>query len=108
VLIDGHRFSLGGQTQTVPDPGILPPGAIEHVEVLADAASSVYGYDEMARVIKLVTRTDFSGFEASAQHGFGDHFNTLSFSAIAGATRVRGYIMATAAHSYRSPLFSRY
>src|SRR5690348_2242218 len=22
VLIDGHRFSLGGQTQTLPDPGI--------------------------------------------------------------------------------------
>jgi iron complex outermembrane receptor protein len=107
VLIDGHRFSLGGQTQTLPDPGILPPGAIERVEVLADAASSTYGSDAVAGVINLVTRKDFSGFQASAQHGFGDHFNTLSFSAVAGATWNRGYIMATAAHSYRSPLFSR-
>ncbi len=108
VLIDGHRFSLGGATQTLPDAGVLPPDAIERVEVLADAASSVYGSDAVAGVINLVTRKDFSGFEASAQHGFGDHYNTLSFSAIGGATWEHGYIMATAAHSYRSELFSRY
>lgn len=107
VLIDGHRFALGGATQLLPDPGILAPGAIERVEVLADAASSVYGSDAVAGVINFVTRKDFSGFEASAQRGFGDHYNTLSFSAIGGATWDHGYIMATAAHSYRSPLFSR-
>ena len=108
VLIDGHRFSLGGQTQTLPDPGILPPGAIERVEVLADAASSVYGSDAVAGVINFVTRKDFSGFEASAQHGFGDHYNTLFLSAVAGATFDHGYVMATASHSYKSPLFQRY
>jgi iron complex outermembrane receptor protein len=108
VLIDGHRFSLGGQTQTLPDPGILPPGAIERVEVLADAASSVYGSDAVAGVINFVTRQNFNGFEASAQHGFGDHYNTWALSAVAGATFDKGYLMVTAAHSYKSPLFQRY
>jgi len=107
VLIDGHRFAMGGTTQNLPDPGIVAPGAIERIEVLADAASSVYGSDAVAGVINFVTRKDFSGFEAGAQRGFGDHYNTLSFSAIGGATWEHGYIMATAAHSYRSPLFSR-
>jgi iron complex outermembrane receptor protein len=32
----------------------------------------------------------------------------LSLSAVAGATWDRGYLMVTGAHSYRSPLFSRY
>jgi iron complex outermembrane receptor protein len=108
VLIDGHRFAYGGATTVLPDAGVLPPDAIERIEVLADAASSTYGSDAVAGVINLVTRRDFSGFEAKAQKGFGDHFNTLSFSAIGGATWEHGYIMATAAHSYRSPLFSRY
>jgi len=107
ILIDGHRFSLGRQQQPLPDPGILPPNAIERVEVLADGASSIYGSDAVAGVINFVTRRDYSGFEADAQRGFGDHYDTLSFSAIGGATWERGYIMATAAHSYRSELFSR-
>jgi len=108
VLIDGHRFSLGGQTQTLPDPGILPPGAIERVEVLADAASSVYGSDAVAGVINFVTRKDFSGLELNAQHGFGDHYNTLFLTGVAGATFDHGYVMLTGAHSYKSPLFQRY
>jgi len=108
VLIDGHRFSLGGQTSALPDPGILPPGAIERVEVLADAASSIYGSDAVAGVINLVTRKDFSGFQTSAQHGFGDHFSATSLSAVAGSAWDRGYWMLTGAYSYRSPVFSRY
>src|SRR6267154_3238804 len=60
VLIDGHRFAYGGATTVLPDAGVLPPDAIERIEVLADAASSGYGSDAVAGVINLVTRKNFS------------------------------------------------
>jgi len=107
VLIDGHRFSLGGQTSALPDPGILPPGAIERVEVLADAASSVYGSDAVAGVINFVTQRDFSALEISGPTGSGAHYNKMSLSAVAADPWTRGYITATGACSYRSPLFAR-
>ncbi|HEU0161860.1 MAG TPA: TonB-dependent receptor [Rhizomicrobium sp.] len=107
VLIDGHRFSLGRQQQPLPDPGILPPNVIERVEVLADGASSIYGSDAVAGVINFVTRRNVDGIELSGQRGFGDHYDTLSFNALAGKTFEGGYVLAAAAHSYRSELFSR-
>ncbi len=48
VLIDGHRISPGSQQQTLTDPNIVPPIALERVEVLAEGASSVYGSDAVA------------------------------------------------------------
>src|SRR5262249_39285585 len=85
-----------------------PPAAIDRVEVLADAASSTYGSDAVAGVVNLVTRKNFAGFEGSFQHGFGDHYQTNTLSAVARATWDRGYVMLTAAHSFKSALFQRY
>jgi len=107
VLIDGHRFSLGRQQQPLPDPGILPPSAIERVEVLADGASSIYGSDAVAGVINFVTRKNYRGFEAGAQRGFGDHYDTYNYYALAGTAWDTGYVMLTGGYSYRSALYAR-
>ncbi|MDB5704367.1 MAG: TonB-dependent receptor-like protein [Sphingomonas bacterium] len=107
VLIDGHRFSLGRQQQPLPDPGILPPSAIERVEVLADGASSVYGSDAVAGVINFVTRKDYKGFQVSGQYGFGDDYNTYSANAIWGTRWDTGGVMVTGAYSFRSVLWAR-
>jgi iron complex outermembrane receptor protein len=105
VLVDGHRFALGGTTQTLPDAGILPTSAIERVEVLADAASSTYGSDAVAGVINLVTRTNYNGFEASIQEGEGNHITNKAATVLAGASFDHGgYIMAAGGYSYNGAL----
>ncbi len=81
VLIDGHRFSLGGQPHPLSDPNIVPPIALERVEVLAEGASSIYGSDAVAGVINFITRRRVDGFEVSGQVGLGDGYRTYNAGA---------------------------
>jgi iron complex outermembrane receptor protein len=48
IIVDSHRFPLAGVNHALADPNIIPPNAIERVEVLPDGASSVYGSDAVA------------------------------------------------------------
>jgi len=76
VLVDGHRISPGSQQQQLTDPNMIPPIALERVEVLAEGASSTYGSDAVAGVINFITRKDFEGFLTTAQTGWGADYKT--------------------------------
>jgi iron complex outermembrane receptor protein len=104
VLIDGHRMSLGGTGHPQADPSIIPPIAIERVEVLADGASSVYGSDAVAGVINFITRKNFDGIQLTAQHGFGDKYDTTSVGALWGNRWETGSAMLAYGYSFRSNL----
>ena len=104
VLIDGHRFSLGGQPHPLSDPNIIPPIALERVEVLAEGASSIYGSDAVAGVINFITRRRVEGFEVTGQVGFGDEYRTYNAGALWGTRWDRGSFMMAYAYSYRSAL----
>ncbi|HEX3848065.1 MAG TPA: TonB-dependent receptor [Steroidobacteraceae bacterium] len=73
VLVDGHRMAAypladDGQRPFV-DIGSLPLGVVDRVEVLKDGASSTYGSDAIAGVVNIITKKEFTGFEASANLG---------------------------------------
>jgi iron complex outermembrane receptor protein len=104
VLIDGHRFSLGGQPHPLSDPGIVPPIALERVEVLAEGSSSIYGSDAVAGVINFITRRRYEGFEVQAQAGFGDSYETYNAGALWGTRWDQGSVMLAYSYSYRSAL----
>ena len=104
VLIDGHRMPLGGTSHPLSDPSIVPPIAIERVEVLADGASSVYGSDAVAGVINFITRRRFDGIQFTAQRGFGDQYDTESAGLLAGKTWDSGFAWVAYGYSYRSNL----
>jgi iron complex outermembrane receptor protein len=109
VLIDGHRMALGGTGHPQSDPSVIPPIAIERVEVLADGASSVYGSDAVAGVINFITRKNFEGVQLTAQHGFGDDYDTTSAGALWGQRWDTGSAMLAYGYSFRSnvPLDAR-
>ena len=67
VLLDGKRVinGLGGDV----DLSVIPIAAIDHVEILQDGASAIYGSDAIAGVINLITVKRFNGAEANAQIG---------------------------------------
>jgi iron complex outermembrane receptor protein len=86
TLIDGHRLPIGGTNHPLPDPNIVPPIAIERVEVLAEGASSTYGSDAVAGVVNFITRRKFDGIEATAQTGFGKSgYRTYNAGVIVGS-----------------------
>jgi outer membrane receptor protein involved in Fe transport len=68
VLIDGHRVasSIFG---TGVDISLIPLSAIDHVDVLTDGASAVYGSDAVAGVVNFVLRKNFDGAETSLTYG---------------------------------------
>ncbi|HEX8470796.1 MAG TPA: TonB-dependent receptor plug domain-containing protein, partial [Brevundimonas sp.] len=84
ILIDGNRVAPTGLNHALSDPSIVPPIALERVEVLPEGASSVYGSDAVAGVLNFITRRRYDGFEATAQVGFGDGYRTYSGGLIAG------------------------
>ena len=107
ILVDGHRFPLSGLNHTLGDPNIIPPNAIERVEVLPDGASSVYGSDAVAGVVNFITRRRFDGVEVNAQTGFGEGYNTYSGGIVGGKTWEGGSALAAYGYSERSALSYR-
>ena len=85
VLLNGRRFVAGGNgANSSVDFNGIPNGIIERVELLPDASSSIYGSSAMGGMfnstINLVTRSGFTGSEASAavhtsQDGLGAIYN---------------------------------
>jgi outer membrane receptor protein involved in Fe transport len=80
VLINGHRLTLGGNgggsgiglqlgLSQRADLNVIPTSIIDHIQVLKDGASAVYGTDAIAGVINIITRKNFNGAEASAYVG---------------------------------------
>jgi iron complex outermembrane recepter protein len=84
ILIDGHRPPTGGTNHSTADPNIIPLNMIDHVDVLADGASSVYGSDAVAGVVNFITRSSFDGIEASGSGGFIDGAQQYNAGLLAG------------------------
>ena len=99
VLIDGHRIPLGHISLALPDPSMVPPIALERVEVLAEGASSVYGSDAVAGVVNFITRKRYDGVMVTGQAGAGDNFGTLSAGLLAGKSWEGGSVLAAFGYS---------
>jgi len=104
VLIDGHRIPLGHISLALPDPSMLPPIAMERVEVLAEGASSVYGSDAVAGVVNFITRKHYEGLMVTGQVGTGDNFGTLSAGLLGGTSWEGGSALAALGYSYSGSL----
>jgi iron complex outermembrane receptor protein len=78
VLVDGIRWvneASASGVSAATDLNTIPASIIDHVEVLQDGASSIYGSDAIAGVINIITKKDFNGIEFSGyggQYGQGD------------------------------------
>ncbi len=77
VLINGKRRHTSAVLDTessfagtVPvDVNAIPPGAIDHIEILRDGAGAQYGSDAVAGVINIVLKNARSGGSASVGYG---------------------------------------
>jgi iron complex outermembrane recepter protein len=87
VLLNGRRMAGTGLKGNFADVSAIPTGAIDHVEVLLDGASALYGADAVGGVVNVILRQKFEGAETRvrssiAQKGdakelqFGQTFGT--------------------------------
>jgi len=57
VLLNGHRIASYGTGSQV-NLNQIPLGSVDHVDVLTDGASALYGADAIAGVVNIVTKKD--------------------------------------------------
>lgn len=75
VLVDGIRWvneSSASGVSSATDLNTIPTSIIDHVEVLQDGASSIYGSDAIAGVVNIITRRNFDGLQFQ---GYGGAFD---------------------------------
>ncbi len=91
VLVDGIRWvneSSASGVGSATDLNTIPTSIIDHIEVLQDGASAIYGSDAIAGVINIITKKGFEGVEISGYGGGYDEGdgNTQQWNISAGAT----------------------
>src|SRR5215470_9801643 len=73
VLIDGKRVAFGSLAVSGftggPDINLIPFSMIDHVDILKDGASAVYGSDAIAGVVNFFLIHKFRGLEIGATYG---------------------------------------
>ena len=109
VLVNGRRIAnsgIGGiNGKNFVDVNQIPAAAIDHVEVLTDGASSIYGSDAVGGVVNFVLKSDYHGFTAGARGATGERYGEHSFYLTGGSNIGALNITATASLTHTDPLF---
>ncbi len=72
VLVDGLRWvneSSASGVSGSADLATIPLSSIDHIEILEDGASSIYGSDAIAGVVNIITRRKFDGVQLEGYAG---------------------------------------
>jgi iron complex outermembrane receptor protein len=108
VLIDGHRAVGDTPLLNVPDPSSIPPTAIDHIEILADGGSAIYGSDAVAGVINIILKKNINIDETTASYGgTASPYNQQSFGQTFGRTWDSGSALIAATYAANSDLKNR-
>lgn len=107
VLMNGHRLVGVGVIQTSPDPSVIPPGALERVEVVPDGGSSIYGSDAIGGVVNFITRKRFNGLELNANYGFADDYYSYDVNGTAGKDWGSGSILVSYEYTMHDNILGR-
>lgn len=112
VLINGRRSAYApivssGGLQFV-DVNLIPPSAIEKIEILMDGASAIYGTDAVAGVVNFILKSDYKGAEATMRYGYSDntgHYAERSANFVTGASNDTTSLTVSASWARKDPLF---
>ena len=112
ILVNGKRrhgtanlhVSAGPyQGGASPDLDVIPPEAIERIEVLQDGAAAQYGSDAIAGVINIILKSDRSGGSASVtagQYYKGDGDTLAATARLAVPLGENGFLDVTGLHRF--------
>src|SRR4051812_38238068 len=109
VLINGQRIVGSGFTLgTGVDLNTIPTAAIDHIDILKDGASTIYGTDAIGGVINVVLKKDYNGFEIGGRYGTdkGGDYRTREVYVTGGAFANGFSITLTAQHFENTPLLT--
>ena len=112
VLLNGQRVDTGiGGTV---DLNNIPSAIIDHVEILQDGASAIYGSDAISGVVNIITVKNYNGAEANAFMGMFDGKNdgggwdgkTQEYDFTIGTSGDKSGVVMNVAYVNQSPMFA--
>lgn len=69
VLVNGRRMAGSGLMGDFADVSSIPTAAVDHVDILLDGASALYGSDAIGGVVNIVLKDHYRGAETRLQLG---------------------------------------
>ena len=110
VLVNGKRWATG--LDGTVDLNTVPSSVIDHVEVLQDGASAIYGSDAIAGVVNIITVKNYNGSEANAYMGMynGDsHWDgkTQSYDFTMGTSSDKSGLLFNASYTNQDGILSK-
>lgn len=76
VLVNGKRRNTSAYTSDTSFPGhnytdiaLIPMSAVDHIEVLRDGASAIYGSDAITGVVNIILKSSSAGGEVTVEGG---------------------------------------
>ena len=109
VLVNGRRVANSGigavNGKNFVDVNQIPAAAIDHVDVLTDGASSIYGSDAIGGVVNFVLKSRFDGIETGGRLAGADDYGERSAYVIGGKGWNSGQFTATASFAQTDPLY---
>src|SRR5579859_2805508 len=112
VLLNGQRVDSG--VGGAVDLNDIPSAIIDHVEILQDGASAIYGSDAIAGVVNIITVKSYNGAEANAFLGEFDGKNDgggwdgkiQSYDFTIGSSGDKSSLVMNVAYVNQSPMFA--
>jgi len=102
VLLNGVRF----EADAPANYAVIPPAAVDHIEILKAGAGALYGSDAVAGVVNIVTKKDADATQLSASYGQAYSgrapITTVDFST--GGSSDAGHFFISASYYNRDPL----
>jgi iron complex outermembrane receptor protein len=114
VLVDGRRVvndpagGVGGDEFV--DLNLIPPAAIERIEVLENGASAIYGSDAVGGVINIILKKDYNGWETGVHYGYSantSHYAERSAYLAGGFSNDKTSITIAVDYSQRDAIFMK-
>jgi iron complex outermembrane receptor protein len=110
VLVDGLRVATSGINgiggKNFVDVNQIPISAIDHIEVLTDGASAIYGSDAIGGVVNIILKKDYQGAEVGVRYGAASgNYREKSGYFVAGTTLHGIHITLTGSEAKTDPLY---
>jgi iron complex outermembrane receptor protein len=113
VLINGRRIAASGANgdnggKSFVDVNQIPTAAIDHVEVLTDGASAIYGSDAVGGVINIILKSDYQGSEIGGRFAVTPNkgeYTEKSGYFVAGSSKDGVSLTVTGSWSETAPLW---
>ena len=112
VLIDGERVAFDPAEAALGvefvDLNMIPPSAIDHVEIVSDGTSALYGSDAVGGVINVIMKSNFNGWEAGIHWGESTnsgHYTERTGYLSGGVSNKDTSVMVSVEGTETSPIF---